>query len=471
MKSALIITLQFLVFIANAKSEVRLPAIIGSHMVLQQNSLVKLWGWCEPNEKIRVSNTWDTTTYFCKGETNAKWSLTIKTPSAGGPFSITIQGNNKIELQDVMVGEVWICSGQSNMQMNYYWGLKQYSKEMDMALNTSIRFFLIPQLSAEYPQEDTKARWVVCNAEDVKNFSAVGYFFGKKLNEKLQLPVGLIGSSWGGTPAEVWTPAEVIENDAELQRARIQSKSTDGWPVNPGATYNAMIHPLINFSIAGAIWYQGESNVEASNTYQKLFTKMIGAWRKGWQKEFPFYFVQIAPYAGYGNNDNAAMLREAQTKSMSFPNTGMVVVTDLVDDVNDIHPKLKKEVGERLANVALAETYSQKNIAYKSPVFRDFKIENSKVTISFENVTNGLISKNGELKSFYIAGNNKVFVKAIAKIIGNVVVVSSNEVKTPVAVRFGFTNSDMPNLFNTEGLPVNLFRTDNWNVRTIPTEK
>ncbi len=471
MKFTILTTVQLFLFFAIAKCEVRLPAIIGSHMVLQQNSQVKLWGWCGPNEKIKVSTTWDTTTYSCKGQSNAKWLLTINTPTAGGPFSITIQGDNKIELQDVMIGEVWVCSGQSNMQMNYNWGLKQYTNEVENASNKRIRFFLVPQLTAPYPQEDTKAKWVVCSPDEMKQFSTAGYFFGKKLNEILNVPVGLIGASWGGTPAEVWTPNEVVDNDSTLLNAAKELHPSDGWPTNPGATYNAMIHPLVNYNITGTIWYQGESNVGTNKTYQSLFTQMIGAWRKAWQKEFPFYFVQIAPYAGYGNNDGAALLREAQTKSTTYPKTGMIVTTDLVDNVNDIHPKFKREVGERLANYALADTYGQQNIFYKSPVYKNMVIENNKIIISFENAPNGLMSKDSLPSKFYIAGLGKIFVKANAKIVGNTVVVSAKEVKKPVAVRFGFTDSDMPNLFSKEGLPVNTFRTDDWDVLTISTEK
>ncbi|HYH15409.1 MAG TPA: sialate O-acetylesterase, partial [Flavisolibacter sp.] len=271
---------------------------------------------------------------------------------------------------------------------------------------------------------------------------------------------GLINCSWGGTPAEVWTPAPIVNRDSVLIRAARKLNPSNGWPIIPGATYNAMIHPLTNYKIKGAIWYQGESNVGQSS-YQTLFTAMINSWREQWQNEFPFYFVQIAPYAGYGtDNISAALLRESQTKVLSLSKTGMVVTSDLVDDINDIHPKMKKEVGLRLANYALADTYTQPVSAFKSPVFKSMKVEKDKIRIYFENADKGLVAKGGKPIGFSIAAEDKIFKPAQAKIEGNSIVVWNKEVKAPVAVRFGFSNAAMPNVFSKEGLPVNLFRTD-----------
>ena len=228
-------------------------------MVLQQKSEVKIWGWCDPGEKIKITTGWDTATYNTTGSSGAKWNLIIKTPLAGGPYTLTINGHNKIILEDILIGEVWDCSGQSNMEMNYNWGIKQYTTDAENATNKSIRFFHIPRLTAEYPQEDTKAQWVVCNPEDMKQFSLAGYFFGQKLQEVLSVPVGLIEASWGGTPAEAWTPKDSIENNPVLKEAANHLIPNPGWPVNPAATYNAMIYPITNFTIAGVIWYQGEA--------------------------------------------------------------------------------------------------------------------------------------------------------------------------------------------------------------------
>ena len=454
------------VFIASF-AEVRLPAIIGSHMVLQQNTSVKIWGWCNPGEKITVSTNWDTTTVNAVGGSTAKWNLLLKTPAAGGPYTITIKASNTTVLEDVLIGEVWNCSGQSNMEMSYNWGVKEYTTDAENANNPQIRFFNMPRTTSETLQDDTKGSWVVCNPDNMKTFSLAGYFFGQQVQQVLKQPVGLINTSWGGTPAEVWTPKEIIENDATLKEAAGKLKNSTGWPVAPGYTYNAMINPIIDFSIAGVIWYQGESNVGTSATYQNLFTAMISSWRKAWNKDLPFYFVQIAPFSGYGGM-SGALLREAQTKTLALANTGMVVTQDLVGDVKDIHPHNKKDVGLRLANYALAATYGIKQLVYKSPMYSTMAIEKDKIRINFENADNGLMNKNGPLTDFYIAGEDKIFVPALAIIKGNSVIVSNKNIKQPVAVRFGFTSAAMPNLFNKEGLPVNLFRTDNWNdVETI----
>ena len=452
-------------------SEIRLPAIIGDHMVLQQQSEVQLWGWCAPGEKISIKVDWDTAIYRTTGNSSAKWTLKIRTGTAGGPYNVTITGNNTIQLRDIMVGEVWVCSGQSNMEWHYNLGLKQYTSEMNNATNKSIRFFHIPRLTADFPQEDTKARWVVCDPANVKNFSLVGYYFGKSIHENLNVPVGLINASWGGTPAEAWTPGEIVENDPVLKKAAAALKPSNGWPVIPAATYNAMIYPLTNYNIAGTIWYQGESNTGTWQTYHSLFSAMIESWRKVWRKNFPFYYVQIAPF-NYGNSNVGALLREAQTKTLATAKTGMIVITDLVDNVNDIHPQMKKEVGERLANYALADHYGKGGTIYKSPVYKSMKIEKDRIRIFFDNADDGLMVKGGGTPTeFYIAGEDKNFVLAQAKIEKNTVILLSKLVNKPVAVRFGFSNSAIPNLFNKEGFPANLFRTDDWQVDTDAVKK
>jgi sialate O-acetylesterase len=453
----------------NSFANVRLPAIIGSHMVLQQNSKVTIWGWSDPMEKIRLKAGWDTTTYTATGSWGGKWSIELQTLKAGGPYSISISGNNSITLEDVMVGEVWVCSGQSNMEMNVNWGLP-YQDEVAKARNTKIRFFYIPRTTSQYPQEDVKAQWVVCTPEEMKSFSAAGYFFGKKLQEQLNTPVGLINANWGGTPAETWTPAELVENDPVLKRAADSLKPSQWWPAKPGYAYNAMIFPITNYSIAGAIWYQGEANVGTASTYTQLFTTMINSWRQAWHKDFPFYFAQIAPFAGYGDNSSSAFLREAQTKTLALANTGMILTSDLVDNVNDIHPKMKKEVGDRLADLALAETYHQQSNAYKIPMYKSMRVEKNKIRINFTNAEKGLMSK-GPLTEFYIAGDDKIFKPAEAKIEKNGVVVWSRDVAKPVAVRFGFRNGATLNLYNKEGVPVNLFRTDDWPVDIVTNKK
>jgi sialate O-acetylesterase len=452
------------------QANVRLPAVIGSHMVLQQKTDITLWGWCDPAEKIKLKVSWDTATYTITGSSAAKWNLKIATPAAGGPYQITIEASNKIVLDDILIGEVWVCSGQSNMEMSVSWGLP-YQDEVARATNKNIRFFYIPKTTAEYPQDDVSGQWVVCNPDDMKRFSAAGYFFGKTLCENLNVPVGLIEASWGGTPAEVWTPIEFVNDNAVLKEAAGKLSPANWWPINAAATYDAMIYPVIKYAIAGAIWYQGEANVKTASTYQELFSTMITSWRQAWGKEFPFYYVQIAPFTGYGDSSTSAFLREAQSKTLSTPKTGMVITTDLVDNIQDIHPKMKKEVGTRLANYALAETYGKQGIAYKSPTYKSMKIEKDKIRIYFDNADKGLMSKGNSLTEFFIAAGDQNFVPAKAKIENNTVVVWNENIKSPVAVRFAFRNAPAPNLFSKEGLPVDPFRTDNWPVHIVMNKK
>lgn len=466
------VTFSFLAGLISAATfgNVRLPAVIGAHMVLQQKTDVTIWGWSDAGEKIKLRTTWDTTTYNVVGSSSAKWSLRIKTPAAGGPYQITITGNNNIVLEDVLIGEVWVCSGQSNMEMSVAWGLP-YESDVKNATDKNIRFFYIPRTTAEYPQDDVKAEWVVCNPDDMKRFTAAGYFFGKTLRDNLNVPVGLINASWGGTPAEVWTPIEEINNNAVLRDAAAKLTASDWWPVTPALNYNAMIYPITKYNIAGAIWYQGEANVKTASTYTELLSTMIKSWRKAWQKEFPFYLVQIAPFAGYGDNSSSAFLREAQTKALSTPNTGMVVTTDLVDNINDIHPKMKKEVGIRLANYALSETYGRHGVVYRSPSYKSIKIEKDHIRIYFDNADNGLMTKDKTITEFFIAGQDQNFRPAKAKIEKNTAVVWNDSIKKPVAVRFAFRNASLPNLFSKEGLPVVPFRTDDWPVDIVMTKK
>jgi sialate O-acetylesterase len=435
---------------------------------LQQNSEVKLWGWCSPAEKITIKTNWDTISYHTTGESSAKWFLKIKTPSAGGPYTITI--NETTVLEDVMIGENWLCSGQSNMEWSGDQGLKQSLEEAPNANNKNIRFFYIPKSTSDFPQENCEGKWKVCTPEEMKHFSAIGYFFGKKLQQALNIPVGLINSNWGGTPAEVWTPTQLVENDPELKAAFQKLTPAAWWPIQPGYTYNAMINPITNFEISGAIWYQGESNTLTYSTYKKLMTTMISSWRKAWQKDFPFYFVQIAPFSGYGNNNICALLRETQTNCLSIPKTGMVVVSDLVDNLSNIHPINKIEVATRLSNLALSDHYGKTGLTYKFPMYKAMKTEKGKIRIGFENAGNGLIAKDKIISEIYLAGEDRQFQPATAQIEGNSLIVWNKSIKAPVAVRFGFSNTAIPNLFSKEGLPVNLFRTDNWEVDTTPVK-
>ena len=447
-------------FFSSAYTQLRLPSVLSSGMVIQQNDSITLWGWSSPGAPIYITTGWNNTIDSTRATNGATWKLKVATPSAGGPYDIIIRSWDTIKLTDVLVGEVWICSGQSNMEWNYYAGEKDIPAELSNTANKNIRFFHVPKTTSMYPQDDVKAKWVKCDSNSLKSFSAVGYFFGKKINDSLNVPVGLINSSWGGTPAEVWTPAELIEKEADLLAATDNlNKTSTGWPWKQGVTYNGMIAPLTNFNIAGAIWYQGESNVSNHASYKKLLSTLIDAWRAKWNKQLPFYYVQIAPYNYGDSNINGALLQEAQTKTMEHPNVGMVVISDLVDSVTNIHPSHKKEVGNRLANWALAQTYKRDGIAYKSPQFEKAEKKSNRVELTFSDANGGLKSAGKSVNGFTISDGTGQWFPADAKINGNKISVWSKKVKDPVEVRYAFTNTLIGNVSSADGLPLTPFRT------------
>ena len=444
------------------KAQIKLPVIFDDHMVIQQQATVPIWGWAQPSQDITINMSWDTTTVRTKSDNGTFWKTSLTTPPAGGPHTITIKaGNDARTLEDVMSGEVWIASGQSNMEwtMNSSADGKPLVEQIN---DPNIRLFTVPRASAATLQEKGEGEWVVCDKESVGSFSAVAYFFGKRLNQNLNIPIGLINSSWGGSPAEAWTPKQAVESKPQLVESAAKLNNEQPWaPVKPGVLFNAMINPLIPFRIAGAIWYQGEANAAAPVTYKNLMETLITEWRKQFQSDLPFYYVQIAPYSGYGG-ESGTLIREQQVKMLEIPKTCMAVISDLVDGVKDIHPKYKKTVGERLGDIALADTYGKQGIPYQSPLYKSMKIEKGKIRISFDHVATGLLAKGGELTDFLIAGEDQKFYPAKAKIDKGTIVVSAKEVKNPVAVRFAWSNGSIPNLFSSEGLPVPSFRTDTW---------
>ena len=449
---------------AFAAKAVTLPSVISSNMVLQQNTQVKLWGGGGPSEKIYITNSWNGKTDSTVVDNNAKWKLNISTPTAGGPYSITVKGNNTILLENVLIGEVWVCSGQSNMEFNYYAGISQMREEFADAHKLNIRFFNIPKTTAAFPQDDCNAQWSVSDSQTLKSFSAVAFYFGKRLNQDLNVPIGLINASWGGTPAEPWTPSADVTSDTVLSIAAKKLNETPWWPITPGYAYNGMLAPLTNYAVAGAIWYQGESNTGSASSYDQLMKTLISSWRKNWNLDFPFYFVQLAPFK-YGNKNIAALLREAQEKTLSLHKTGMIVTSDLADDTLDIHPKNKKDVGFRLAMLALTNTYGKTVEAAKSPFYKSIEIMKDKAIISFD-VTEPLLIKNAAIATVYIAGADQLFYPAQAQVKNDKLVAWSKKVLKPVAVRYAFSNTATANIFTKTGMPVAPFRTDNWVVDT-----
>lgn len=443
-------------------AKIILPSVFADNMVLQQNSDVAIWGWSDPGETVKIVASWASKdTVKVKANNYAAWKTSIKTTGAGGPYSIQIIANGGVKLSNVMLGEVWVCSGQSNMEWSVNAKIINGEEEAAKANNPNIRIFHVQKTGAEIPQNTCNATWTVCSPETMRSTSAVGYFFARELQQKLNVPVGIIVSAWGGTPAEVWIEKSRIESNPELNKNK-HTDDSQWWPGSPGILYNSMIAPVVPYGIAGAIWYQGESNCENYPVYAQLMKTLIENWRADFKKALPFYLVQIAPF-DYGDKGTSEYLREQQgIITQIVPNTGMVVIGDLVDNIKDIHPRNKVDVGKRLANYALAETYKQNIGAYKSPSYKSMIVEKGKLRLSFNDILTGLKSTGKTPERFLIAGDDQKFVPATAKIEGSTIVLSSKLVKAPVAVRFCFDDTTMPDVFSAEGLPLAPFRTDKW---------
>ncbi|MBD1424189.1 sialate O-acetylesterase [Sphingobacterium arenae] len=448
----------------NLRAQTKLNSLFGDHMVLQQHADVAIWGTDKPHTAIKIEASWGEQASVT---TNADgtWKTTIKTIAGGGPYTLQVQGSRSISLKDVLLGEVWLCSGQSNMEMPLAGFAGQPvigANELILnSENENLRLFHVKRNSSAIPLDTCTGIWKNADPGNVAKFSAVAYMYGKILQEKLKIPVGIICSSVGGTRVEAWTNKETLTSNG-FDYASI--KEPANITVNsPSALFNAMIHPLIPYGIKGAIWYQGESNRNKAELYQTYFQAMISSWRKEWrQGDFPFYFVQIAPF-NYGNGVNAAFLREAQLKTwQNTPNTGMAVTMDIGEE-NCIHPAHKQEVSQRLAYWALADTYGYKGIQYSGPIYKSMDVVGNKAKIHFDYAPGGVCSFNKELKHFEIAGEDQVFHPAVANIQKGSLTVYSEVVSKPVAVRYAWKSYADGSLFNVFGLPASSFRTDNWN--------
>ncbi len=456
-----------LIFSFNLKANIKLPSILSDGMVLQQNADVKLWGWADAGEKITIKTSWLRQVVYATANAHGKWIATVKTTEAGGPYMIEIEGKNKITLNNVLLGEVWVCSGQSNMEFTIQMlgGWENYKKELEDVLKNDYRNVRLCQIEkdiSDKPKEDCKAQWMKTDTATLKNFSAVAWFYGRELSRRLKVPIALISTNWGGTPAEAWTENSFLENDKILNYYLQKSFGTDITPNKHSVLFNAMINPIVNFAIKGVIWYQGEANIGEADLYNRLFATMIKSWRKAWGiGDFPFYYVQIAPFAYQNGNNTSAYLREAQLKTLGVANTGMAVTMD-IGDIYNIHPKDKPSVGKRLSLWALNKTYKLTDVkVYSGPLYKNMKIEGDKIRIYFDYAESGLIAKdNNTIYGFEIATNDMNFIPAEAKIDGSTIIVSNKNIKKPVAVRYAFTDTSTVNLFNKEGLPASSFRTD-----------
>ncbi|MBA4148782.1 MAG: sialate O-acetylesterase [Verrucomicrobia bacterium] len=476
-----------------AESKLKLPAIFSDNMVLQQGMSVPVWGWANDGEVVSVSFAGQTVSATPR---NGKWMVYLKNLKPGEPETLTVSGVKTLQFTNVLAGEVWVCSGQSNME----WALfKAHEPEAAItnSSNSALRVFQVPHSKADIPLSDISAesqpKWQEARPETVRGFSAVGYYFGRELHEKLGVPIGLIQSTWGGTPAEVWMRHEVLANDAryksaildeyvvqresyeneladfEQKQEELKKSGSTKKPITPRAPwkptelYNGMIAPILPYGIKGVIWYQGESNARRGSTalYGTLFPDLIRNWRTDWdQGAFPFLFVQLAPFKAIQPNpmeSDWAELRDAQLQTTrTVPNTGMAVITDIGDE-KDIHPTKKLPVGKRLALLARAVAYGEK-IVHSGPVFKKAVVKGEKVILSFDHVGGGLVVEGGALKGFSIAGADQKFVWARAEILpDNTIAVWSPNINKPVAVRFGWADYPVVNLWNLEGLPASPF--------------
>ncbi|OGV49237.1 MAG: hypothetical protein A2X49_09980 [Lentisphaerae bacterium GWF2_52_8] len=494
-------------------AEPKLPRIFGENMVLQRDIELPVWGWADPGEEVSVDFAGQSKK--AEADKNGEWKLKLdKMPASaeGREFKVSSsKQGNPLVLKNVLVGDVWFCSGQSNME--WCVGACNSPDDVKSADFPNIRNIKVSHVSSEMPEKDISASgWRICSPQTVSGFTAAGFFFAREIQKETGIPIGLIDDNWGGTTIEPWCSRESLGSIPELEviykayetklanyrklvseklpdveqwvekvkKALAENKELPKLPLAPNpcssgpcAIFNAMVAPVIPYGIKGALWYQGESNGGDGDIYFHKMRALIGGWRKLWQEgDFPFYFVQLANYTEGG--DGYAKIRCAQTKALSIPNTGMAVIID-IGEANNIHPKNKQDVGKRLALWSLAKDYGKKDLVFSGPLFKEMKIEGNKIRLSFDNLGSGLMigkktgltptaeDKEAKLKRFAIAGEDKKWVWADALIENDSVVVSSPEVSSPVAVRYAFSaNPEGANLYNREGLPASPFRTDNW---------
>jgi sialate O-acetylesterase len=484
-------------FIASA--EVRLPHLLSSHMVLQRDRPIHVWGWSEPGEEITVSL--NAATQRTTGDQLGRWSVYLPPHGAGGPFQVKVSGSrNSIAIDDVLIGDVWFASGQSNMEMplNGFPGnavVDNAAEEIRNANHPKMRFLLAPRTAVDFPQRDYDASWTVCTPETAENFSAVAYFFGRHIAEEEHVPVGLIDATWGGTPAEAWISlhglsadpglmpvfaarAEMVDVQADMSAQIRAEKRADAtakganqnppkheWHPDPASwapawLYNGMIAPAVDFAIKGVIWYEGESNSGSLRApiYERVFPALISDWRLHWREgNFPFLFVQISSFQSDAT-EFWPVIREAQRRTLSVANTAMAVTID-IGNPDNVHPADKQDVGARLALAARALSYGE-NVEYAGPLFRETSVEKDCVRVWFDHASGGLVAKGGTLQGFEIAGDDHHFAPANARIDGSSVLVSGGEVKAPKYVRYGWANAPVVNLFNGAGLPASPFTSE-----------
>jgi len=509
-----------LLVVVPARGGVKLPALISDNMVLQQGRKVTIWGIADASEQVTVS--FEEQKLSATADADGQWKVELAPLKQGGPYEMTVAGKNTLTIHNVLVGEVWVCAGQSNMEMpvginplGYSDPVDNYEQEIAQANYPMLRLFNIKKTVAGKPQREVQGQWVVASPATVGSFSAAGYFFGRDLHQAMKFPVGMIQAAWGGTEAEAWTSEDALEANPDFkpladswrqrvadfphaleqyqknvqewekdaEEAEASGKAAVPWPDapnwkshfwdprsesnRPAALWNAMIAPLTANPIAGVIWYQGESNDRYAYEYRDLFITLIRQWRSSWgEGDFPFLFVQLAAFGARGKSANTwPVVRESQEKALALPNTGMVTAVDIGDTVH-AHPRNKQEVGRRLALAAESIAYGRK-VEYRGPTFKSLRKDNGALRISFTHVAGGLVVRGPSLMGFEVAGEDQKFFPAQGRIAGSEVVVSSSQVPNPVAGRYAWADDPKCNLYSKVGLPALPFRSDDW---TVPTQ-
>lgn len=495
--------LVFLLAALSLRAEVSLAPLFKDHVVLQRDKPLPVWGIAAPKERVTVQ--FHGQSVSCKTDSKGRWMVYLDpVPASAKPEELVVTGKNSIRVTDVLVGDVWLCSGQSNME----WPVRltmNASAEIAAANLPLIRHFKVERAVADSPDDDAKGMWVICSPSTAGDFTAVGFYFARDLQPRLQVPIGIINSSWGGTPVESWMSPAALSSDpafsvvaegwkkaladypqnkiayeaalanwkAEEAEAKAKGKefkkqrpwepSGVGSPWTPSGLFNGMINPLTPYALRGALWYQGESNAPKASAYHKLFKTMVTTWRGHFgQQDLPFLWVQLANYEVKEDETGRtwAFLREAQSQTLELPNTGQAITVD-IGTPDNIHPANKQEVGRRLALIARAKVYGTP-LDYTGPVFSDAARDGARMRVRFSNAGTGLTASGGPLDSFEVAGGDKVFFPAVATIEGDCVMVEAREVNEPVAVRYAWTNCPEANLYNGAGLPAAPFRSDEW---------
>ncbi|MDH6358341.1 sialate O-acetylesterase [Parabacteroides sp. PF5-9] len=462
-------------FAVNGSAKIKLPQLISDHMVMQQQEYVRLWGEATPNATVTIQPSWSNDATETQADVNGYWQTEINTPSAGfQTYTLTISDGEPVTLHDILIGEVWFCSGQSNMEMplNGFWNspIKEANHTIaDAGNHPGIRMATIERKGASTPQRYANGTWKVSNPENAPSFSATAYFYALALQRTLQVPVGIISCAWGGSRVEGWLPKEILQTYEDEDLSKVGNKDKSPEYLQPMIMYNGLLYPCVNYTIKGFLWYQGCSNVGHADTYAERLATMVDHWRTLWNLgEIPFYYVEIAPY-NYENNSegiSGALLREAQFKAQKLiPHSAMITTNDLVEpyESDQIHPWNKKEIGDRLAYQALNKTYGYRSIVAESPAYKSMEIKAHEIILTFDHANEGFSPWTG-IEGFEISGEDKVFhpAKAVINQSERTITVSSESVSVPVAVRYCFKNFQPGNLRNHRNLAVIPFRTDHW---------